>query len=432
MFRLFRATPGRLGASVAVVAAMVAGVGGATAQDDVGDLRDQREDNRRDAAEVAAQIDALSAEDEELAGALAAIDAHISLQEAKVETALVAIAAAETEAAQARARAAGIAEEISVVRTRLQERAVEAFVGPRSEALDGLDTGDLMKATIRRSLFDQVVGDEYELVDQLRTKVAQQDAEERTAVDLLDEVQRERDRLDERLAELEAARAEADELRDQVQGRISEWQAAGVELEEADRAIADEIRRLEAEAARLAAEEEARRLAEEEARRLAEEEEARRAEDATDDGDDSTDADTEDEGAAPALEGDLVITHRPVPGYVVSSFGDRVHPIFGTVRTHFGLDLDGDRGDPVVAAASGVVLTSGWMNGYGNTVIISHGGGFTTVYAHLNDVSIQKGDSVDGGGLIGWVGSTGWSTGPHLHFEVRVEGTAVDPRPYLP
>ena len=435
-----------------------AGIGVAVAQDDVADLRGEREDNRRDAADVAAQLDALTAEDADLVEALVAIDAHIALQEAKVDATLEAIVEAEAQAQQARDRAAGISDEIESVRSRLLERAVEAFIGPRNDAITELDTADIMAATLRRSFLDQIVGDEYELVDQLRVKVSEQQAAEQVAADLVAEVERERAQLEDRLSELADARAGADDLRVEVQIRIAEWGTIGADLEAADREIATQIQQLEAEAARQAAREEARRVAEEEqeARRAAEEEaaaeevaaeEAAAAEESdveeasANDPESATDPESvgDDEGAsdedaadAVAPIGDFAISHRPVPGSITSPFGERVHPIFGSVRSHFGIDFDGDRGDPILAAAAGTVLTAGWMNGYGNTVVISHGNGFATVYAHQTDLAVSTGATVSGGEVIGWVGSTGWSTGPHLHFEVRVEGIAVDPDPYLP
>ncbi len=414
-----------------------AGVGAAVAQDGVEDLRGEREENRRDAAEIAAQLDALGAEDSDLVDALAAIDAHIALQEGKVVATREAIEAAEAQVAEARDRATRIGDEIESVRARLRERAVEAFVGPRNDSFNELNTADLMEATLRRSFLEHVVGDEYELVDDLRTKVAQQLAAEQSAADLIAEVEREQAELEERLAELAAAKAEADHLRVEVQTRIAQWQDAGADLEAADRAIATQIQQLEAEAARAAAREEARRLAEEEAARQAAEDAAAAEEQddevapSEDENPDESVTDPESDDPAPPT-GDFAVSHRPVPGAITSPFGERVHPIFGTVRSHFGIDFDGDRGDPIAAAASGTVLTAGWMNGYGNTVVISHGNGFSTVYAHQTDLAVSAGQSVLGGDVIGWLGSTGWSTGPHLHFEVRVEGIAVDPDPYLP
>lgn len=431
-----------------LVLALAVGFGlrAAVAQDDIADLRAQREASRADAAEAAAELDALSAEDAELVDALAAIDAHIALQASRVAGVLADIDAAEAQVVQARQDAAVLEAEIELVRVRLQQRAIEAFVAPRSDGLDQLNTIDLTKGALRRSFLDEIVGDEYELVDQLRGRIAEQEAAERLARDLQAEAEAARVELEERLAELDRSRVEAEDLRMEVQVRVAEWQQVSDEIAEADRQVAEEILRLEEEARRIAAEEEARRLAEEEAQRLAEEEAQRLAEeeaareteddgtgDAPDPGDapndDGPDSDGPDDTDVPSAE--FVVTHRPVPGIVTSPFGDRVHPIFGTVRAHKGLDLDGDTGDPIIAAADGVVLSAGWRNGYGNTVVISHGGGYTTLYAHQNEVNAAAGDRVLGGELIGWVGSTGWSTGSHLHFEVRLDGVALDPAQFF-
>lgn len=422
-----------------VVLACLVGFGlrSAVAQDGADDLRAEREASRRDAAEAAAEVDALSAEDAELVEALRAIDAHIALQEARVEAVSASIEQAEAQVAAAQRQAESLDEEIEAIRVRLRDRAIDAFVAPRGDDLAQLDTADLTEGALRRSFLDEIVGDEYELLDQLRVRVAEQEAAENLAADLLAQAEADRAELEERLEELDRSRSEAEELRAQVQLRLAEWQQISDEIEEADRLIAEEIRRLEEEARRLAAEEEARRLAEEEAQRLAEEEAQRLAEEEAAAGEDGAESDETpedaeagdgDESAAePAPTGDFAMTHRPVPGSVTSPFGDRVHPIFGTVRAHNGVDLDGDTGDPIVAAADGIVLSAGWRNGYGNTVVISHGGGYTTLYAHQNDINVSAGQNVSGGDLIGWVGSTGWSTGSHLHLEVRLDGVALDP-----
>jgi murein DD-endopeptidase MepM/ murein hydrolase activator NlpD len=98
---------------------------------------------------------------------------------------------------------------------------------------------------------------------------------------------------------------------------------------------------------------------------------------------------------------------------------------------HQGIDISASSGTPIRAAKSGVVITAGTMGGYGNVVIVSHGGGFSTLYAHQSRLGSTQGQDVAQGQIIGYVGSTGHSTGPHLHFETRVNGTAQDPMRYL-
>lgn len=122
---------------------------------------------------------------------------------------------------------------------------------------------------------------------------------------------------------------------------------------------------------------------------------------------------------------------RPVPGAVSSGFGMRVHPITGQNRMHNGLDMNGAMGDPIRAAQAGTVILAGVKGGYGNTIMIDHGGGVVTLYAHQSRFGTSVGSRVAAGEVIGYVGSTGQSTGPHLHFEVRINGTPVDPAPYL-
>lgn len=121
----------------------------------------------------------------------------------------------------------------------------------------------------------------------------------------------------------------------------------------------------------------------------------------------------------------------PIVGPITSDYGWRTHPIFGTSRFHSGLDIGAYYGENVVAADSGVVIYSDWMGGYGKTVMIDHGSSLVTLYAHNSDLVVSVGQSVAKGQLIAYAGSTGYSTGPHVHFEVRVNGTTANPLEYL-
>jgi len=115
----------------------------------------------------------------------------------------------------------------------------------------------------------------------------------------------------------------------------------------------------------------------------------------------------------------------PVSGPVTSPFGMR----WG--RMHEGIDIGVPSGTPVAAAGTGTVIYAGWMEGYGNLVAIDHGGGLATAYGHNTSVTVSVGQQVTAGTIIAYSGSTGHSTGPHVHFEVRVNGTPVDPLGYL-
>lgn len=121
----------------------------------------------------------------------------------------------------------------------------------------------------------------------------------------------------------------------------------------------------------------------------------------------------------------------PVKGEITSRFGTRIHPVFKTKLMHTGIDIRASEGTPIKAAAPGETLFAGWLRGYGQVVILDHGRDLTTVYAHLSRINVEEGKIVKGGEIIGNVGSTGVASGPHLHFEVRINGDAKDPLGYL-
>lgn len=121
----------------------------------------------------------------------------------------------------------------------------------------------------------------------------------------------------------------------------------------------------------------------------------------------------------------------PVTGAITSPFGWRSNPFGGAPEFHQGLDIAAPTGTTVTAAAGGTVIMAQWYGGYGNYILIDHGGGYSTGYGHLSAIYVTTGQSVQRGQAIGAVGSTGQSTGPHLHFEVRIAGKPVDPAPRL-
>ena len=117
--------------------------------------------------------------------------------------------------------------------------------------------------------------------------------------------------------------------------------------------------------------------------------------------------------------------------YVSSRFGLRVHPITGKTKSHTGIDIASNQGTAVYASDGGTVTLAGWNGGYGNCIMIDHGNGYVTLYGHLSSISVSVGQTVSQGATIGAVGSTGNSTGPHLHFEVLKNGTRIDPEQFF-
>jgi murein DD-endopeptidase MepM/ murein hydrolase activator NlpD len=148
-------------------------------------------------------------------------------------------------------------------------------------------------------------------------------------------------------------------------------------------------------------------------------------------------------GAASALSGSLagfgasraqvsIPSRMPLAGMTLTSdFGMRLHPVTGRRAAHRGIDLSAPTGTPIYATADGVVSRASWFSTYGLYVAIEHGGQIQTRYAHMSRLNVAEGQRVKKGEVIGFVGSTGRSTGPHLHYEVRIDGAAVDPVPYM-
>ncbi len=390
------------GVTVVIVSAALLMTTVALAQSDqrIDDLRQQREQLARDAADVATQIDALNADDAALVEALEQLDDYISLQQARIEATAEAVFAAEIEAAAAQAEAAWHESEIVSIKERLRERAIESYVQPAVDVVEQFSTG-INESAVRLFLLELAIGNELELADDLRTAEAQLEVLKQQALDRATDAEQQREVQQQQLIELEEARVAAVELRAEIQARINEWNLRSEEIDRSDREMEREIRRIEEEIRRR----------EEEARRRAVEEERRRFE---------------------AENGPFLLVAWPAQGEKTSGFGPRVHPIFGGVRQHNGIDINGDTGDPIRAARSGEVILAGARGGYGNTIVIYHGFGYSTLYAHLSRIEVSENQQVQSGDRIGALGSTGWSTGPHLHFELRIDGQAVDPTPYLP
>ena len=137
-------------------------------------------------------------------------------------------------------------------------------------------------------------------------------------------------------------------------------------------------------------------------------------------------------GGAPAGQGSTGRFMWPCTGPITSYYGWRTHPIFGTTKYHSGMDIAVDTGTPIHAADSGTVVYSGWLGGYGNCVMIDHGGGLVSLYAHNSSLAVGEGQYVQKGTVVAYAGSTGYSTGPHCHFEVRLHGEVTEPLDYLP
>jgi murein DD-endopeptidase MepM/ murein hydrolase activator NlpD len=362
-------------------------------------LRSQVAEASADEDDLLGQIDASDARVEELSAKVAGLDAQITALSAGVTEAQATLNAAETRLLEAGRRLHSAERALEDAQDEMRARAVAAYTqGPVLEGAADLvlRTSNPRELVARTQYLRVVVDEQRRAVERVRTLRDQMaglkgsvTTARKAAFEHRNDVRRQQD-------ELRAVRDSHDDVRQQVIAQ----QTARAQLLEQIRA-----RKAEFEQQLTALQQESATI--------------------------TVLLQTRQAGVAVQAAGRGVLAY-PIPGArITSTFGARVHPIFGDVRMHTGLDFGAAMGTPIEAAADGVVVYAGPRGGYGNATIVDHGGAVATMYAHQSVLLVQEGQQVVKGQVIGRVGSTGFSTGPHLHFEVRVAGTPVDPLTYL-
>jgi murein DD-endopeptidase MepM/ murein hydrolase activator NlpD len=338
------------------------------------DPRAQRDAARARRAQLASQLDVLKASERELLDAAAALDDQVLAQAARVDAAHQAVAVAEKEVVDANNSIAETRSLITQLEQLFVDRAVEAYISPSSERLDDLiETTDLAEAARKHALLDSVASSDEALLQE----------------------------LDSAREDYEVARAAAEAAQAKAEARQAEAESALARLER-DRAAQRKMQQaLTQRQKEVLSEIDAQAAAEATLTRIIRERER---------------AST---GALPVGRGGCM---WPVNGRVTSEYGRR----WG--RMHQGIDIAAPTGTAIYASRAGEVIFAGRQSGYGNVTIIDHGGGFSTLYGHQSRINVSVGQSVSQGTRIGAVGSTGHSTGPHVHFETRYNGTARNPR----
>jgi murein DD-endopeptidase MepM/ murein hydrolase activator NlpD len=381
------------------------------------------------------QVDTATAEEQRLLGLIeassgrkAALDAKVAAFDGQIAAVQRQLDAAQSKLnaleSQQRATEARLGESrlaLQAAKDELGRQAIAAYTGQSEAAsyasmlLKSSSLGDLAS---KRSYMRAVMGSQTDAIaatEHLRDEVAdlgkQLDASRAEAQATRDTVasqratlQVSRDQQASARAEVQAEIAQTDKLRGEVLARKDEFEEQLEDLEEESAAITAQLRQ--------------RQLAAEAAARAA----------AT-----STTVANQPAGTSPQVltkaPGRLL---TPVPGAPVTSpYGYRIHPIYGTSRLHTGIDYGANEGVAIRASADGVVVSAGWFGGYGNATIIDHGGGIATLVGHQSAMSVSANQKVTQGQTIGRVGCTGDCTGPHVHFEVRVNGDPVNPAGYF-
>lgn len=340
-------------------------------------------------SQAAAQLDTLKANDAELEAAVRALDAGVAIEAANTDAAQQALRAAERSLTSAQARLAATEAKMTHLRAKVSEAAVRAYVHPGGDTLlEIVRSKDLGEASRRQALLAHVVSSERDVVDQMRATRQDEQMEKENLAQAASVAAERKKAAADKLAGLEKTRHDQVKLKNALDARIAQ--------------VTSEVAALSREEATLSALIRARQLPPE------------------------SSGSPGPAANAPAAKVGGSGVAWPTNGSVTSGFGYR----WGSL--HAGIDIANGIGTPIRAAMGGTIILAGWNGGYGNCIVIDHGGGFSTLYAHMTRLRASDGQRVSQGDLIGDMGSTGNSTGSHLHFETRVNGSPRDPARYLP
>lgn len=386
---------------LAVGASLLLPASALIAQDDnevIEEAKEQRELKRQEQLAAEAEIALLEAEDLEVVAALEAATSLVNLQEAKAQAAEQRLQAALDTKIQAQEDFLAIASEIEEIEQRALTYAVESYIGMSDRRTEAwFEAEDATIAAHKIALLDLISSNTNDVLDQLKLIQEERSYLLTKAAVAQEEADAIREELEQVREELDAQKAVREEIKKELDVRRAHWDSVLATAVEEQKEITDFIA---AEEERIARElEEARRRAELEAR------------------------------LGQITEAGWVL---PSPGAITSWFGPRLHPILGYTRMHNGVDFNCWTGDPIRSATDGIVIMAEYYGGYGYTIIVQHANSLSTLYAHLSAFNSQVNDYVVAGQQIGQCGTTGLSTGPHLHFEVRQSGAPVNPLPYLP
>ena len=386
---------------LAVGASLLLPASALIAQDDnevIEEAKEQRELKRQEQLAAEAEIALLEAEDLEVVAALEAATSLVNLQEAKAQAAEQRLQAALDTKIQAQEDFLAIASEIEEIEQRALTYAVESYIGMSDRRTEAwFEAEDATIAAHKIALLDLISSNTNDVLDQLKLIQEERSYLLTKAAVAQEEADAIREELEQVRVDLDAQKAVREEIKKELDVRRAHWDSVLATAVEEQKEITDFIA---AEEERIARElEEARRRAELEAR------------------------------LGQITEAGWVL---PSPGAITSWFGPRLHPILGYTRMHNGVDFNCWTGDPIRSATDGIVIMAQYYGGYGYTIIVQHANSLSTLYAHLSAFNSQVNDYVVAGQQIGQCGTTGLSTGPHLHFEVRQSGAPVNPLPYLP
>ncbi len=337
------------------------------------------------------KTDAIDAQIAELNNAITTVAGYLDAAKAKV-------AAAQADLAAGEARRVEVEKALDVERARLAQRAVSAYVSGNSRQVELeviLDARELRELESTHAYSSAIVDEQLNAVDRVRRLESEASALRDGLAANEQAIKASRDAVASYDADLTAKRAQTTALRDTQVAESAHQKQLLDTIRSKKQSYLQRLQALQRESDGI-----------------------------------SIILKTAQASQQPVLDLPVVRTPLDKPVVVESPFGMRLHPIFQEMRLHTGADLSGVVGQTIRAAAAGKVVLAATQDGYGNVVVIDHGGQIATAYAHMTKFTVKAGDIVARGQIIGTVGATGYATGPHLHFEYRVSGAPIDPIPH--
>lgn len=365
---------------------------------EINSLKEEVKEASQEEADLLGKVDEVRTRRAELDDMVAEIDRRIGGVQRVLDDATERFHHLTGELIQTELRLEAVLAEHRVAKQNLRDRAVAAYINPTevSAAAMMIRADDIREIAATRGYYRAILAEKREILDRVTALKDQTQSLRGELEAKREEARGQQDVILDQKRQLEAARAEQFTVREQVFAEEQRETALLAQIRERKAEFQSQIAALHAES----------------------------------------------NGITRMLQG-LQSGQTPVPpgsgqlgmpiagGRVTSYFGPRVHPIFGDSRMHTGIDIGAGAGTPIRAAADGVVVHAGPRGGYGSTTVIDHGGSLATLYAHQSAIYVSEGQRVGRGTVIGAVGCSGYCTGPHLHFEARVNGTPVDPLPYF-
>lgn len=361
---------------------------GASAASSVSSLNNKLESLEKQQAEIQKKLKSIESQQKSAQEKKAALDKKISLTNEEIATISSLISTLNQEIAQNQAEIdklqADVDQKYDLFKQRIRVMEEEGDVSYLSVVLSASSFASMLS---RAEVINSIIDHDKKLIDEVKAAKAKIE-EQKAKIEADKQVQvAAKAKLDAKKASLQGQKSEANQLLKSLNSKEAEYKKAYNEAESAMKSAKAELKKL---------------------------------------------LGTSSSGSSKSVYTSIKFTW-PTPGYslITSPYGTRFDPIFKTRKMHTGVDIGAPMSAKIVAAASGKVVVAGWSSrGYGNYVVIQHDGAFSTLYAHMSKILVTKGQTVSKGDTIGKVGSTGYSTGPHLHFEVLVNGDDVNPMQY--